>query len=68
MKHSWQFIKENLFKLQKIVFFKWEKTTLGQVTLVLNKFKNISLLQNKLWLPEAPFVTDKSHSGEAHIK
>ena len=25
MKHSWQFIKENLFKLQKIVLFKWEK-------------------------------------------
>ena len=35
------------------------KTIPGPVTSFLNKFKNKTPLQNKNWLPEAPFSTDK---------
>ena len=39
------------------------KTTPGQVTPVLNKFKNKNPIAKKLWLPETPFGTDKSWLG-----
>ena len=38
-------------------------TTPGPVTPILKKFKNKNPVANKLWLPEAPFVTDIPRLG-----